>query len=138
MNSYEYRMPADTTQEQLLGKIDELNKDATVNGILVQLPLPGHIDEKTVIEAIAPEKDVDGRLMNGEDNALVPCTPQGCVMLAKQHLGDDLSGKHAVVIGRSNIVGKPVAMLLLAENCTVSIAHSRTQDLPKLCRSPSI
>ena len=107
--------------------------------------MPDHIDEKAVIHAIAPEKDVDGfhavnagRLMNGESGALVPCTPQGCIMLAKQHLGDNLSGKHAVVIGRSNIVGKPVAMLLLQESCTVSIAHSRTQDLEGLCKQADI
>jgi len=145
MRSFKYPMPAETSQEVLLERVHSLNNDPEVHGILVQLPLPDHIDEKTIIEAIAPEKDVDGfhainagRLMNGEHGALVPCTPQGCVMLAKQHLGDNLSGKHAVVIGRSNIVGKPVAMLLLAEHCTVSIAHSRTQDLPGLCRQADI
>ncbi len=106
-----------------------------MHGILVQLPLPKHIDEALIIDTILPEKDVDGfhpmnsgRLANGDPSALVPCTPQGCVILAKQHLGDNLSGKHAVIIGRSNIVGKPVALLLLQENCTVTIAHSRTQD----------
>jgi len=145
MGSFEYRMLANTTQDQLLERIEKLNNDPVIHGILIQLPLPSHMDEKAIIEAIAPEKDVDGfhavnsgRLMNGEDGALVPCTPQGCVILAKQYLGDDLSGKHAVVIGRSNIVGKPVAMLLLAENCTVSIAHSRTIDLPQLCREADI
>ena len=111
----------------------------------MQLPLPKHIDESVIIAAINPDKDVDGfhamnsgRLFNGETGALVPCTPQGCVMLAKQHLGNDLSGKHAVVIGRSNIVGKPVAMLLLQENCTVTIAHSRTKNLPEVCQQADI
>jgi len=145
MASFKTVLPADTSQEALLNKVAELNADEAVHGILVQLPLPDHIDEKAVIHAIAPEKDVDGfhavnagRLMNGESGALVPCTPQGCIMLAKQHLGDNLSGKHAVVIGRSNIVGKPVAMLLLQESCTVSIAHSRTQDLEGLCKQADI
>ena len=145
MASFEFKMPEDTSQQALLAKLDELNNDDAVHGILVQLPLPSHIDEAEVIAAIAPEKDVDGfhamnsgRLMNGEPGALVPCTPQGCVILAKSHLGDDLSGKHAVIVGRSNIVGKPVAMLLLQENCTVTIAHSRTQDLPALCREADI
>ena len=145
MASFEFKMPEDTSQQALLAKLDELNNDDAVHGILVQLPLPSHIDEAEVIAAISPEKDVDGfhamnsgRLMNGEPGALVPCTPQGCVILAKSHLGDDLSGKHAVIVGRSNIVGKPVAMLLLQENCTVTIAHSRTQDLPALCREADI
>lgn len=145
MISNEFRMPADASQDELLAKLDELNNDPAVHGILVQLPLPKHIDEALVIATIKPEKDVDGfhamnsgRLMNGEAGALVPCTPQGCVMLAKKHLGDDLSGKHAVIIGRSNIVGKPVAMLLLQESCTVTIAHSRTKDLPGLCREADI
>ncbi|MCP5171415.1 MAG: bifunctional methylenetetrahydrofolate dehydrogenase/methenyltetrahydrofolate cyclohydrolase FolD [Porticoccaceae bacterium] len=145
MASFEFKMPVDTTQEALLKKLDELNRDDSVHGILVQLPLPEHIDESVIIAAISPEKDVDGfhamnsgRLMNGEKGALVPCTPQGCVILAKSYLGDDLSGKHAVIVGRSNIVGKPVAMLLLQENCTVTIAHSRTQDLPALCREADI
>jgi len=116
-----------------------------VHGILVQLPLPKHIDESVVIAAINPEKDVDGfhamnsgRLLNGESGALVPCTPQGCIILAKQHLGDDLSGKHAVVIGRSNIVGKPVALLLLQENCTVTITHSHTKNLAQICQQADI
>ena len=145
MISNEIRMSEQTSQEELLAKLDELNNDPAVHGILVQLPLPKHIDESLVIESISPEKDVDGfhamnsgRLMNGEEGALVPCTPQGCVILAKKHLGDDLSGKHAVVIGRSNIVGKPVSMLLLQENCTVTIAHSRTKDLPAICREADI
>jgi len=145
MNSFEYRMLAETTQEQLLERIAQLNNDPAIHGILVQLPLPAHIDEAAIIGAIAPEKDVDGfhavnagRLMNSEEGALVPCTPQGCILLTKQHLGDDLSGKHALVIGRSNIVGKPVAMLLLQENCTVTVAHSRTTDLPEQCRRADI
>jgi hypothetical protein len=118
MNSYQYRLPAETSHDCLLGRVESLNNNPDVHGILVQLPLPEHIDEAAIIAAIAPKKDVDGfhavnagQLMNGEPGALVPCTPQGCIVLVKQHLGDDLSGKHALVIGRSNIVGKPVAML---------------------------
>lgn len=145
MISEEIRLPTDTSQEALLAELETLNNNPAVHGILVQLPLPSQIDENVVIQAIAPHKDVDGfhavnsgGLMNGDAAALVPCTPQGCVMLAKQHLGDDLSGKHAVIIGRSNIVGKPVAMLLLQESCTVTIAHSKTKDLPELCRQADI
>lgn len=145
MISNEIRMPADTSQDALLAELDKLNNDPAVHGILVQLPLPKHIDETRIIDTILPEKDVDGfhpmnsgRLANGDDAALVPCTPQGCVILAKKHLGDNLSGKHAVIIGRSNIVGKPVALLLLQENCTVTIAHSRTQDLQALCATADI
>lgn len=145
MISNEIRLPAQTTQAHLLEQLEQLNNDKNVHGILVQLPLPKHIDESTIIAAISPEKDVDGfhamnsgRLLNGEDGALVPCTPQGCVILAKKHLGDDLSGKHAVIIGRSNIVGKPVALLLLQENCTVTIAHSRTKNLPEICQQADI
>ncbi len=145
MISNEIRLPDTTSQEELLNQLSVLNNDNSVHGILVQLPLPKHIDESVVIAAINPEKDVDGfhamnsgRLLNGEDGALVPCTPQGCIILAKQHLGDDLSGKHAVVIGRSNIVGKPVALLLLQENCTVTIAHSRTKNLAQVCQQADI
>ena len=145
MISNEIKMPAETSQQALLDELDKLNNDPAVNGILVQLPLPKHIDEALIIDTIRPEKDVDGfhpmnsgRLCNGDEAALVPCTPQGCVLLAKKHLGDDLSGKHAVVIGRSNIVGKPVSLLLLQESCTVTIAHSRTQDLPALCATADI
>ncbi|MDA8920165.1 bifunctional methylenetetrahydrofolate dehydrogenase/methenyltetrahydrofolate cyclohydrolase FolD [Porticoccaceae bacterium] len=145
MISNEIRMPAETSQQALLDELDKLNTDPAVHGILVQLPLPKHIDEALIIDAILPEKDVDGfhpmnsgRLCNGDDAALVPCTPQGCVLLAKKHLGDNLSGKHAVVIGRSNIVGKPVSLLLLQESCTVTIAHSRTKDLPALCATADI
>jgi len=145
MVSNEIKLPADTTQTQLLEQLILLNQDKNVHGILVQLPLPKHIDESVVIAAIEPSKDVDGfhamnsgRLLNGESGALVPCTPQGCIILAKKHLGDDLSGKHAVVIGRSNIVGKPVALLLLQENCTVTIAHSRTKNLAEVCQQADI
>jgi len=145
MISNEIKLPEDTTQIQLLQQLSKLNQDESVHGILVQLPLPKHIDESIVIAAIDPNKDVDGfhamnsgRLLNGESGALVPCTPQGCIILAKKHLGDDLSGKHAVVIGRSNIVGKPVALLLLQENCTVTIAHSRTKNLADICQQADI
>jgi len=145
MISNEIRLPETTSQEKLLAQLSMLNNDGSVHGILVQLPLPKHIDESVVIAAINPEKDVDGfhamnsgKLLNGESGALVPCTPQGCIILAKQHLGDDLSGKHAVVIGRSNIVGKPVALLLLQENCTVTIAHSRTKNLAQVCQQADI
>ena len=145
MISKEIKLPENTTQEHLLRILEQLNNDNSVHGILVQLPLPKHIEERVIISAINPNKDVDGfhalnsgRLFNGESGALVPCTPQGCVMLAKQHLGNDLSGKHAVVIGRSNIVGKPVAMLLLQENCTVTITHSKTKDLPQVCQQADI
>lgn len=145
MISNEIRMPAETSQQALLDELDKLNTDPAVHGILVQLPLPKHIDEALIIDTILPEKDVDGfhpmnsgRLCNGDDAALVPCTPQGCVLLAKKYLGDNLSGKHAVVIGRSNIVGKPVSLLLLQESCTVTIAHSRTKDLSALCATADI
>jgi len=145
MISNEIKLPAETTQAALLEELAQLNNDKSVHGILVQLPLPKHIDESVIIAAIEPSKDVDGfhamnsgRLLNGESDALVPCTPQGCIILAKTHLGDDLSGKHAVVIGRSNIVGKPVALLLLQENCTVTIAHSRTKNLAEICQQADI
>ena len=145
MKSFHYDRPPSISQEELLELIASLNADDQVHGILVQLPLPGHIDEGAVIEAISPDKDVDGfhainsgRLLNGNDKALVACTPRGCIDLAKKALGPDLSGKHAVVVGRSNIVGKPVSILLLQENCTVTIAHSRTQDLAAVCRTADI
>jgi len=143
MDSIEHRLPAKTSQEELLTLIERLNNDASVNGILVQLPLPPQIDEAKVINAISVDKDVDGfhienvgKLSIGEDS-LVPCTPAGCIMLLKDRLGS-LSGKRAVVVGRSNIVGKPVSMLLLQESCTVTVAHSRTQDLPAVCRQADI
>ena len=145
MISAEIRLPDTTSQAEVLAQLSILNSDDSVHGILVQLPLPKHIDESVIIAAINPDKDVDGfhamnsgRLLNGEAGALVPCTPQGCIILAKQYLGDDLSGQHAVVIGRSNIVGKPVALLLLQENCTVTIAHSRTKNLPGICQQADI
>ena len=144
--SIQKTLPADTSEDELVKIIAELNEDLAVHGILVQLPLPDHINESRIIELIAPEKDVDGfhpvnvgRLGAGEfEKALIPCTPAGCVILAKSALGDDLSGLHVVIIGRSNIVGKPAAQLFLAENCTVTIAHSRTKDLPALARTADI
>ncbi len=139
MQSLEHKLPADTREATLLALIAELNGRKDVHGILVQLPLPAHIDTRHVIEAIDPAKDVDGfhplnigRLASGAP-ALAPCTPSGCVILAKS-VRSDLAGLEAVVIGRSNIVGKPMAQLLLAENCTVTIAHSRTRDLPGVVR----
>ncbi len=143
MESFEFRRPATIGQDELLELVEELNGDPRVDGILVQLPLPAHIDEKAVIGAIDPAKDVDGfhvvnagRLAVGE-SALVPCTPLGCLMLLKDELGD-LSGLEAVIVGRSNIVGKPMAQLLLAENCTVTIAHSRTRDLASVVHRADI
>ena len=145
MISNEIVLPIDTTEEHLLNELEKLNSDNNVHGILVQLPLPKHLNENAVISAINPEKDVDGfhavnsgKLFNGEEGGLVPCTPQGCILLAKEHLGTDLSGLHAVVIGRSNIVGKPVAMLLLQENCTITIAHSKTKNLAEVCKQADI
>ncbi|GHF14218.1 bifunctional protein FolD [Kordiimonas sediminis] len=134
MNGFHFEMPATASEEDVLNKVRELNADDRVNGILVQLPLPKHMDEAKVIETIAPEKDVDGfhvintGLLATGGNAMVPCTPLGCIMMLKDTLGD-LSGMKAIVVGRSNIVGKPMAQLLLDENCTVTIAHSRTKDL---------
>ncbi len=143
MNSVTIKKDAETTQEELLALIQELNNDASVHGILVQLPLPKHIHEQTVLQAILPEKDVDGfhpvnvgRLSIGEAS-LVPCTPLGSLLLLKDKLGS-LSGKRAVIVGRSNIVGKPMLQLLLKESCTVTIAHSRTVDLPSVCREADI
>lgn len=143
MNSYEHRLDASTTESALLELIGELNADPAVHGILVQLPLPKQISEANVLAAIRPEKDVDGfhvinagLLATGGDG-MVPCTPLGCLMLLKDRLGD-LSGMNAVIVGRSNIVGKPMAALLLRESCTVTVAHSRTRDLPALCRSADI
>jgi len=143
MRSDTYRLPDTTTQDELLALIAALNADAGIHGILVQLPLPAGIDSSAVLDAIDPDKDVDGfhvvnagRLAVGLPG-LVPCTPLGSVMLLKDALGD-LSGLNAVIVGRSNIVGKPMAQLLLAENCTVTIAHSRSRDLPALCREADI
>ena len=143
MRSIEHKLPADTDQQTLLDLIADLNGDDGVDGILVQLPLPDQVDPQAVLNAIDPAKDVDGfhvinvgRLATGGD-ALVPCTPMGCLLMLKEYLGD-LSGKNAVVVGRSNIVGKPMAVLLTRENCTVTIAHSRTKDLPAVCRAADI
>ena len=147
MNSFEHNLPVETSQDALLALVRQLNDDPKVHGILVQLPLPDRIDDQAVINAIDPDKDVDGfhvinagRLMTvakGSQPPLVPCTPLGCLMLLKAEIGD-LSGQRAVVVGRSNIVGKPMAQLLLQESCTVTIAHSRTRDLPAVCREADI
>jgi methylenetetrahydrofolate dehydrogenase (NADP+)/methenyltetrahydrofolate cyclohydrolase len=143
MLSFEHRLPADASQAAVLDLVAKLNADPAVDGILVQLPLPKAIDTQRVIEAVDPGKDVDGfhplnagRLASGLPG-LVPCTPRGCVMLAKRARAA-LTGLHAVVVGRSNIVGKPLAQLLLAENCTVTIAHSRTRDLEGVCREADL
>jgi methylenetetrahydrofolate dehydrogenase (NADP+)/methenyltetrahydrofolate cyclohydrolase len=144
MASFEYKLPADTTQEALVALVDELNARDDVDGILVQLPLPKHLNELAVIDRIHPDKDVDGlhvvsagRLVAGLPGH-VSCTPLGCMMLIKDTLGADISGKEAVVIGRSILVGKPVAQLLLAANCTVTMAHSRTRDLADIVRRADI
>jgi methylenetetrahydrofolate dehydrogenase (NADP+)/methenyltetrahydrofolate cyclohydrolase len=144
--SVQHTLPADTSEADLLKLIAELNADKSIDGILVQLPLPGHIDSGKVIQTISPEKDVDGfhfvnvgKLGTGElETAFVPCTPAGSMILIERVRGKDLSGLNAVVVGRSNIVGKPMANLLLAANCTVTIAHSRTRDLPALARTADI
>jgi methylenetetrahydrofolate dehydrogenase (NADP+)/methenyltetrahydrofolate cyclohydrolase len=143
MNSWEHKMPANASEADLLAMVQKLNNDPSVHGILVQMPVPKHIDSAKVLNTIDPAKDVDGfhvvnvgKLSTGQD-ALVACTPTGCVMLAKDTLGK-LDGLNAVVIGRSNIVGKPVAQLLLAENCTVTIAHSKSKDLPSIVRGADL
>jgi methylenetetrahydrofolate dehydrogenase (NADP+)/methenyltetrahydrofolate cyclohydrolase len=145
MASFEHKLPAETGQAELLALVARLNADPAVHGILVQLPLPKEIDTEAVLAAIDPDKDVDGlhvvnagRLWSGSAKAMVPCTPVGCLLLIKDALGDDLKGKHALVIGRSVLVGKPVAALLLAEHCTVTLAHSRTADLAAECRRADI
>ena len=144
MRSIRKTLPASATQDEVEALISELNADPEVDGILLQLPLPDGLDANRAIECIAPDKDVDGlteasagRLVLGK-TGLRPCTPSGCVILAKRALGDDLAGKNVVVIGRSILVGKPTALLFLAENCTVTIAHSKTQDLAGLCRTADI
>lgn len=143
MASFEHKLPADTSQADLIALVERLNADPAVDGILVQLPLPKHLDEQAVVERISPNKDVDGLTPTSTGclalglSGLVPCTPLGCLMLLKDRLGD-LSGKDAVVIGRSILVGKPMAQLLLAESCTVTIAHSRTQNLPDVVRRADI
>jgi methylenetetrahydrofolate dehydrogenase (NADP+)/methenyltetrahydrofolate cyclohydrolase len=145
-HSVQHTLPAETAEEQLVAIVRDLNADPAIHGILVQLPLPAHIDAGRIIQTIAPEKDVDGfhfvnvgKLGAGElDTAFVPCTPSGSMLLIERVRGKDLSGLNAVVVGRSNIVGKPMANLLLAANCTVTIAHSRTKDLPALARTADI
>jgi methylenetetrahydrofolate dehydrogenase (NADP+)/methenyltetrahydrofolate cyclohydrolase len=143
MASFEHKLPAETSEADVLALVESLNGDPAVDGILVQLPLPKHIDEQKVISTISPDKDVDGfhvvnagRLAVGQAG-YVPCTPLGCLMLLRDRLGD-LSGLDAVVIGRSNIVGKPMAQLLIAESCTVTVAHSRTKNLPEVVRRADI
>ena len=143
MAVFDHRMPASAAHEAVLGKIQELNGDAAVHGILVQLPLPEQVGERAALAAVEPAKDVDGfhvinagRLMTGEDG-MVPCTPLGCLMMLRDEIGD-LKGSRALVLGRSNIVGKPMAMLLLREHCTVTVAHSRTRDLAGECRRADI
>ncbi|MGI9371486.1 MAG: bifunctional methylenetetrahydrofolate dehydrogenase/methenyltetrahydrofolate cyclohydrolase FolD [Hyphomicrobiales bacterium] len=143
MNSYEHKLDAETSEEDLLALIDQLNNDPAVHGILVQLPLPGHLNEDLVINSIKPEKDVDGfhisnvGLLSTGQKSMVPCTPLGCLMMLRDHHGS-LSGLNAVVVGRSNIVGKPMANLLLRDSCTVTIAHSRTKDIEEVCRRADI
>ncbi|MEQ8898032.1 MAG: bifunctional methylenetetrahydrofolate dehydrogenase/methenyltetrahydrofolate cyclohydrolase FolD [Roseovarius sp.] len=143
MNSYEHKLDVDTSEADLLALIDQLNNDPDVHGILVQLPLPKHLDEDLVINSISPEKDVDGfhisnvGLLGTGQKSMVPCTPLGCLMMLREHHGS-LSGMNAVVVGRSNIVGKPMAQLLLGDSCTVTIAHSRTKDLAEVVRRADI
>ncbi|MFN3293130.1 MAG: bifunctional methylenetetrahydrofolate dehydrogenase/methenyltetrahydrofolate cyclohydrolase FolD, partial [Gemmobacter sp.] len=143
MASFEHRLPAETSEAELLALIARLNADPAVDGILVQLPLPRHLNADLVINAIAPAKDVDGfhisnvGLLGTGQKAMVPCTPLGCLMMLRDHLGS-LAGLEAVVVGRSNIVGKPMAQLLLGDSCTVTIAHSRTRDLAAVCRRADI
>ena len=144
IRSLEFRFNAEISQDELLTKIDQLNSDSSVHGILVQLPLPQHIDENSVLERIHPKKDVDGfhsenvgGLSQGRD-VLTPCTPTGCIRLLKDTLGSDLSGLNAVVVGRSNIVGKPMAALLLQESCTVTVVHSKTKNIQEICKHADI
>ncbi|MHC0053334.1 bifunctional methylenetetrahydrofolate dehydrogenase/methenyltetrahydrofolate cyclohydrolase FolD [Actibacterium sp. D379-3] len=143
MASFEHKLPADTSEQDLLALLDRLNADPKIHGILVQLPLPPHLDEGLVINRIDPAKDVDGfhisnvGLLATGQKAMVPCTPLGCLMMLRDRHGS-LSGLHAVVVGRSNIVGKPMAQLLLRDSCTVTIAHSRTREIEALCRQADI
>jgi methylenetetrahydrofolate dehydrogenase (NADP+) / methenyltetrahydrofolate cyclohydrolase len=143
MKSVEHKLPADTSETELLGLIEELNRDETIHGILVQLPLPSHLDADLVINTIIPTKDVDGfhisnvGLLGTGQKSMVPCTPLACLLILKDHHGS-LSGLDAVVIGRSNIVGKPMAQLLLKENCTVTIAHSRTKEIAEVVKRADI
>jgi methylenetetrahydrofolate dehydrogenase (NADP+)/methenyltetrahydrofolate cyclohydrolase len=143
MNSYEHKLDANTSEVDLLALIDQLNNDPKVHGILCQLPLPAHLNEDLVINSLSPDKDVDGfhisnvGLLNTGQKSMVPCTPLGCLMMLRDHHGS-LSGLNAVVVGRSNIVGKPMANLLLRDSCTVTIAHSRTKNIEDLCRAADI
>jgi methylenetetrahydrofolate dehydrogenase (NADP+)/methenyltetrahydrofolate cyclohydrolase len=143
MNSFEHRLDADTSEDVLLALIEQLNNDPAVHGILCQLPLPDHLNEELVINSIIPSKDVDGfhisnvGMLSTGQKSMVPCTPLGCLMMLRDHHGS-LSGLNAVVVGRSNIVGKPMANLLLRDSCTVTIAHSRTKNIEELCRSADI
>jgi methylenetetrahydrofolate dehydrogenase (NADP+)/methenyltetrahydrofolate cyclohydrolase len=143
MNSYEHKLDADTSETDLLALVDQLNNDPKVHGILCQLPLPDHLNEDLVINSISPEKDVDGfhisnvGLLGTGQKSMVPCTPLGCLMMLRDHHGS-LSGLNAVVVGRSNIVGKPMANLLLRDSCTVTIAHSRTKNIEEVCRAADI
>ncbi|MEP2947244.1 MAG: bifunctional methylenetetrahydrofolate dehydrogenase/methenyltetrahydrofolate cyclohydrolase FolD [Lentilitoribacter sp.] len=143
MNSYEHKLDASTSEADLLALIDKLNNDPSVHGILCQLPLPDHLNEDLVINSIAPEKDVDGfhisnvGLLGTGQKSMVPCTPLGCLMMLRDHHGS-LSGLNAVVVGRSNIVGKPMANLLLRDSCTVTIAHSRTKNIEEVCKAADI
>lgn len=145
-HSVQHTLAADASQDKVLALIEDLNNDESIHGILVQLPLPPQLDEQAVTQAVSPAKDVDGfhfinigKLTSGNtDDAFVPCTPAGCMLMIEKHLGKDLSGKSAVVIGRSNIVGKPMASLLLQENATVTVTHSRTRDLPDVVRQADI
>ena len=143
MVSIEHRLPEETSEEDLLSLVKDLNEDEKIDGILVQLPLPDHINENSIINSISPSKDVDGfsipnvGLLSTSGKGLIPCTPLGCLLLLKDQLGD-LTGKNAVIIGRSNIVGKPMAQLLIKESCTVTIAHSKTKNLENVCRNADI
>ncbi|MEZ5886649.1 MAG: bifunctional methylenetetrahydrofolate dehydrogenase/methenyltetrahydrofolate cyclohydrolase FolD [Paracoccaceae bacterium] len=143
MNSFEHKLPADTSEAELIALIKSLNADAKVHGILVQLPLPSHLNSDLVINTIDPAKDVDGfhisnvGLLGTGQKSMVPCTPLGCLMMLRDHHGS-LAGMNAVVVGRSNIVGKPMAQLLLGDSCTVTIAHSKTRDLAAVCRGADI
>ena len=144
--SVQHSLAEDTTQEEVLALVDELNNDDAIHGILVQLPLPDHLDEQTITQSISPSKDVDGfhfvnigKLTAGHmGDAFIPCTPAGCMLMIEDELGKDLSGLNAVVMGRSNIVGKPMASLLMKQNATVTITHSRTKDLPKVVSGADI
>ena len=143
MVSIEHRLPEETSEEDLLSLVKDLNEDEKIDGILVQLPLPDHINENSIINSISPSKDVDGfsipnvGLLSTSGKGLIPCTPLGCLLLLKDQLGD-LTGKNAVIIGRLNIVGKPMAQLLIKESCTVTIAHSKTKNLENVCRNADI